>query len=473
VTTIQLRQRVTAAEKAASSYLELPFVVPPGIRRIEFAYRYEGQEDGRAEIDLGLADPRGTAFPDFIGFRGWSGTFRTSGFVSEGSATPGFLPGPILPGSWGILLGLFRLPEKPVEVEAEVRLLDSAGESPHAGPRPPSPPARRGAGWFRGELHSHSHHSDAPGSLDELIARARERRLDFLAVTDHNTVSHLPYLAACPPDLLLVPGVEITTYKGHMNVWGASQALDFRCTEIPQLAALVDRAHDLGGVCSANHPVAPGMDWRYGYGLALDCLEVWHGPTRSFNVLTMQAWEELLRAGRRVVAVGGGDHHEGKEDSLAQPVVWVRAQELEVVAILDGLRRGHVVIAAPEIPRIELEVEHGGTIYGPGDEVPAGAVRVGVRTEQADGLRLRLVSSLGEAQEGELDLAEHRYLRAELRYEDSDDPFPVAALTNPVWASPARRETMGDVGDTAPGIQSAQELQEQEEVVERWDSSTR
>jgi PHP domain len=452
VITIELRQRVTAADKADNPYVELPFVVPAGIRRIELSYSYEGQDEGAAEIDLGLIDPRGTAFPDFVGFRGWSGTFRTSAFVSERSATPGFVPGPILPGSWRVLLGLYRLPETPVEVRADVRLLDSAGEGPHPWPEPPSAPAGRGPGWFRGELHSHSHHSDAPGSLDDLIARARERKLDFLAVTEHNTVSHLPYLAACPSDLLLLPGVEITTYDGHMNAWGVSHPLDFRCTDTSRMAALIKRAHELGWVCSASHPIAPGMDWKYGYDLPLDCLEVWHGPSRSFNVLTMQAWDELLEAGRRVVAVGGGDHHEGKEDSIANPVVWIRANELDSASILDSLRKGHVVLTAPDVPRIELEVEHEGSIFGPGDEAPAAPVRVRIRPERAQGLRVRLVTALGEAElseAGELDLAEHRYVRAELRYEDSDDPFPVAALTNPVWASPVRRETIVQMGDAS------------------------
>jgi hypothetical protein len=45
---------------------------------------------------------------------------------------------------------------------------------------------------------------------------------------------------------------------------------------------------------------------------------------------------------------------------------------------------------------------------------------------------MRLVTALGEVDDGELDIAQHRYVRAELRH-DNDDPFPLVVLTNPVW----------------------------------------
>lgn len=424
---------MSAADKTTNPYLELPFSVPAGVRRLEVAYQYAGQRDGRAQIDLGLVDPRGADFPLFPGFRGWSGTFREAAVITDQGATPGYLSGPILPGTWQVLLGLYQIPDEGEQVEISIRLLEQPGELPYPAARAASVPESRRPGWFRGELHSHTYHSDAPGSIEELVAEARAAGLDFLAVTDHNTVSHLPYLAACPPDLVLVPGVEVTNYNGHMNVWGVTDALDWRRQRPSDMAALVEQARRRGWICSASHPVVPGMDWRYGYDLALDCLEVWHGPSGAFNVLTLETWEQLLRAGRRVVAVGGGDYHAGKEYWLARPTVYVRAEDLTVTALLDGLRGGHVVITEHEGPWIELEVEHEGRIYGPGDSAPAGRVQVRCRCERAEGLQRRLVTALGEIEPGELDLARHRYVRAELRHAE-DDPFPLAALTNPVWA---------------------------------------
>ena len=53
--------------------------------------------------------------------------------------------------------------------------------------------------------------------------------MDFLAVTEHNTVSHHPYLHAVGArhSILLIPGQEVTTDWGHANVFGETGWVDF------------------------------------------------------------------------------------------------------------------------------------------------------------------------------------------------------------------------------------------------------
>jgi hypothetical protein len=424
-------RRWLGPEHASDPYPLLGFDVPEGTRRLEVSYRYD--RAGGAVIDLGAVDPRGAAFPRFPGFRGWSGGFREGFVITEGGATPGYLPGPIQPGRWAVLLGLYKIPDAGVDVEVEITLGRDPGTPPHPLPAPPSPPLSRPEGWFRGELHSHTHHSDAPGSLDALIEEARERGLDFLAVTDHNTGSHLPHLAHCPPDLLLVPGIEVTTYRGHLNAWGVEAPVDFRCRTAQDITAVIETVHEQGGVCSASHPVCPGLEWSYGYDIPVDGMEVWHGPTGPFNAVTHREWDDLLRSGRRLTAFGGSDHHIGNDDIFAQPTVWVRAKELRVPALIEGLRGGHVALSAQGLSPVELEVRHGSRIYGPGDTAPAERVHVRC-TGGLRGYEVRLMSALGQVSEGELDLARHRYVRAEM-CSKGDMPFPLVAMTNPVWAA--------------------------------------
>ena len=73
--------------------------------------------------------------------------------------------------------------------------------APEPQPGPPAPlaqrpprayPARVGSGrrWLAGDLHTHTVHSDGVMTVPELARFAAGRGLDFLAVTDHNTVSH-------------------------------------------------------------------------------------------------------------------------------------------------------------------------------------------------------------------------------------------------------------------------------------------
>lgn len=82
-----------------------------------------------------------------------------------------------------------------------------------------------GAGWFVGDLHAHSGHSDGScnNSAGESVACpafvsaqiAAERELDFVALTEHNAVSgHATHseLQAFFPSTLFLSGREVTTF---------------------------------------------------------------------------------------------------------------------------------------------------------------------------------------------------------------------------------------------------------------------
>jgi len=72
------------------------------------------------------------------------------------------------------------------------------------------------AGWYRGDFHVHTTASDGdyPPTLVAEIAKAEG--LDFIAITDHNTITGLTELRD-DLDFLVIPGVEVTLTKGHFN----------------------------------------------------------------------------------------------------------------------------------------------------------------------------------------------------------------------------------------------------------------
>ncbi|MFI0411078.1 PHP domain-containing protein [Actinomadura sp. 3N508] len=64
---------------------------------------------------------------------------------------------------------------------------------------------------MRIDLHSHSTASDGTRPPAEVVRRARERGVDVLALTDHDTVAGWDEAAAALPDgLTLVPGIELS-----------------------------------------------------------------------------------------------------------------------------------------------------------------------------------------------------------------------------------------------------------------------
>lgn len=387
-------------------YVGLPFEVARGTTRIDVRYRY----DVGNILDLGLLDPRIGPFPSVEGFRGWSGSGRQQVFVTESAATPGYLAGPIPPGTWHVVLGLAYLDGAPCAYRVEVELDGVAVPVPDA--PPPAHPVRvPGPAWFRGDLHTHTYYSDARGSLEDLLAAARARGLDYLAVTDHNTVGHYgPVRAAATPSLVLLPGEEVTTYHGHANVWGVPGWVDFRIGGDADVAALVEHVHERGGLFAVNHPrAAPGCigcDWEFAVPDGADCFEAWNGPWGYRNWEALARYDAQLRRGLRPTLVGGSDRHQpGWPDTdpellwVGTPSTWFHLSELSERGLMQGLRSGLAFVSeGPEGPRLELEVE--GVAMGAAVTAAAGR-RLGVRARVAGapGSVLRYVSADGVARE--------------------------------------------------------------------------
>ena len=84
--------------------------------------------------------------------------------------------------------------------------------------------------FIRAELHNHSTESDGALSVETLAAYAAEKNFGVLALTDHNTTSgHAKAYDAIRRAgyaLALLPGVEITTFFGHILALGLVQMPD-------------------------------------------------------------------------------------------------------------------------------------------------------------------------------------------------------------------------------------------------------
>ena len=142
--------------------------------------------------------------------------------------------------------------------------------------------------WLAGDLHTHTVHSDGIMSVPELARFAAGRGLDFLAVTDHNTVSHHAELpaASAAHGVTLVPGQEVTTEQGHANAFGDIGWIDFREPPDEWLAA-TERD---GGLLSVNHPYGGHVSWTAPMKRLPPLLEVWHWSWLDPHWTTPLAW---------------------------------------------------------------------------------------------------------------------------------------------------------------------------------------
>ncbi|MFZ5924509.1 MAG: CehA/McbA family metallohydrolase [Bacillota bacterium] len=313
-------------------------------------------------------------------FRGrWDSPQHFAEWVSIGEveATRGFVAGAIRPGEWTVILECHAVVTDACTYELEVQCVVSGGS------------------WYRGELHAHTNHSDGTLSPDELVAVAAEAGLDFIAVTDHNTVSALSMLDALgrtcgtTPQAsngrpLVIPGMELTTFYGHAVAIGVSGFVPWHdASKDGGLSWQAAEVHRQGGILSIAHPfsigypVCAGCEWEYENTdlSVVDLMEVWSGPWSSriiWNVLALRWWDEMLCRGHRVTGVAARDVHKREElfrRETADTYVWARS--LSQAGIMEGLKAGRVFMSSG--PVLDFSLRTGGceTRYLPGDHVQA------------------------------------------------------------------------------------------------------
>ncbi|MDB4929337.1 MAG: uncharacterized protein JWM10_1821, partial [Myxococcaceae bacterium] len=344
---------------ATPRYFAVPFTVPEGTREIEVRH------DDRSEaniLDWGLADPQR--------FRGWGGGNVEPAVVSVDAASRSYVPGAIPSGQWSLLIGQARVTERPARYRVEIflRTTPTLAAQPERRAYADAPALSAGPRWYAGDFHVHSRESgDASPTLDEVATFARGRGLDFVELSEHNTVSELDLVPAAQsrhPGLLFVPGIEVTTYSGHANAIGATRWVDFRVGSADPtvtIAGITDAIAAQGALFAINHPVLNLGDVCIGCAWSLEdppgraaAIELQNGQYSVTGTLfyarAVRFWEAYLARGEHVAPIGGSDDHRAGRDtgSLSSPIggptTMVYATELSVPAIVAGVRAGRTVV---------------------------------------------------------------------------------------------------------------------------------
>lgn len=446
-------------------FVYLPVDVPEGVREIKVAYSYDRPSvpagtPGNA-LDIGVFDERGTDLGG-KGFRGWSGGARSEFFLRADDATPGYVPGPVRPGTWHIALGPYTVAPQGLAYEVTITLTyGSPGETP-VPVYPPSRARGRGRAWYRGDCHLHSWYSDGGRRPAEIAALARAAGLDFINTSEHNThSSHAHWADAAGDDLLIMLGEEVTTRNGHVLALGTDPGtfIDWRYrARDNRWARFAREIHRAGGLVVPAHPHATcvGCGWKFGFGEA-DAVEVWNGPYTPDDEVTLAEWDNTLVAAVRegharwLPAMGNSDAHR-PPDAVGSPQTVVLADDLTREAIQEGLRAGRSYVAESKNVSLTFEVTGGrGEHAGIGERLRAdrdAPVTVRVTAEGAPRCTIRVVTDQGVlftsdplpvsgpgTAEWHTTPSYAAYVRAELRHETAVGPLPgaLAAFTNPIF----------------------------------------
>jgi hypothetical protein len=197
---------------------------------------------------------------------------------------------------------------------------------------------------YVGALHVHSVFSDGSGTVKEIMQAAREAKLDYIMLTDHNTLRALDEgFEGWYGRTLLIVGCEINDKHNinHYLAFGLKKTLS---TRIPA-KEYVKKVKDEGGIGFIAHPFEnrssmkehPPYPWTEWDSKDFTGMEIWNHmsewmeglteqnkynhfvhPLRSIvspTSQTLKKWD-ALNLERKVVGIGGVDAHAHKVNLL-------------------------------------------------------------------------------------------------------------------------------------------------------------
>lgn len=238
--------------------------------------------------------------------------------------------------------------------------------------------------WMACELHTHTFHSDGRQTLSELANGAKALGFDCIALTDHNTMTGLQDKETVEREtgLSIIPGMEWTTFYGHMVTLGVTTFEDWRPVGPGDIHTGIAGIHRGGGLAGMAHPfrigspICTGCFWEFNISdwNDLDYIEVWSGTFPSIktdNARAFRLWTDKLNEGYRIAATSGRDWHvqEDTEEPVSATYLGIdEGDDPIAVKAIRALSSGRASLTIGPLLTMKVETDH--NLYGIGSAVP-------------------------------------------------------------------------------------------------------
>jgi predicted metal-dependent phosphoesterase TrpH len=205
---------------------------------------------------------------------------------------------------------------------------------------------------IKADLHVHTTYSkDSLITPKELVFYAKQKGLNAVAVTDHNTLDGAWKIAKETTDFLVLPGMEVSSADGHIVALNVKEL-------IPRgLSAreTVDRIHKAGGVAIACHPYVYFKGClREAVCETFDAIEVINARAFPFGRSVKKA-EQAAKL-YSLTRVAGTDSHYGRQIGTAYTVI--EAKDASVDAVCSAIVNGDCQPFGQSVPVfVNLEME--------------------------------------------------------------------------------------------------------------------
>lgn len=197
---------------------------------------------------------------------------------------------------------------------------------------------------YKGVIHVHTKFSDGSVTVEKIIPKAQKTNLDYVIITDHDTLDAMKYgYEGWHGNLLLLVGEEISPKRNHYLALGINREIKGEQWR-GDIQPLIDFVKKDGGIGIIPHPYGRNpikaqdhswINWKYE---DYDGLEIWSymldwvskvnhisllyyylHPEKAIkgpNLVSLRKWDEIAMK-RHIVGIGSIDAH-----GRRAPIFW-------------------------------------------------------------------------------------------------------------------------------------------------------
>jgi predicted metal-dependent phosphoesterase TrpH len=198
---------------------------------------------------------------------------------------------------------------------------------------------------LKADLHIHTSCSkDGESSVAQVLAAAAGAGMDVIAITDHDTMDGYRIACDLATDVLVLPGVEVSTKEGHLIALGIEHPPAPARPILDTMAAV----RNAGGITILPHPFH-----RYRHGAALKCREAFSAADAievyNSRYVIPHANQRAIRLARAMgkPAVAGSDAHHARFIGFGKTLI---DAEKNVPSVLRAIAEGKTRPAGRKTP---------------------------------------------------------------------------------------------------------------------------
>jgi hypothetical protein len=264
-----------------------------------------------------------------------------------------------------------------------------------------------------GEGHIHSVYSGTPSTVSDCAQKAYEQGLDWIFITDYNTVAAKDNCTQETNSTFITGlGEEVATGTNEVIAWGIDSLVDWNTDANYTVGDIIDDIHVQGGLAYIPHPFAPDEDDNYDYFDVyedFDAISIYHGYggfndnaiSTEMDGDALRKWDEYLTNGIRKTAVGESDCKDADNTpdygdlfnmrgAIGYPRNYIYAKEFSERGIIEAVRNGRCYVT--DGPTMNFTIDGfimGETIYSD----TASSLNIAISGNAVEASDVRIISN--------------------------------------------------------------------------------